>query len=182
MILNTERLHLRPLVETDIPNVQKYFAHWGVIRHLINTVPWPYPDDGAKDFYHSVVAPNQGKDRWFWAINTKENPDYMIGQVELRYYPINEHSNRGFWLGLPYHGKGYMTEAATAVTDFAFSSLGFEQLCTTSAVSNPASRRVKEKQGMRFVKTKKGALPTGGGDQMEDVFIMTRDDWLKLKK
>jgi len=45
------------------------------------------------------------------------DPDRIIGCIGLN-NSRNSPSNRGFWLGLPWHGQGLMTEAADAVTDY----------------------------------------------------------------
>jgi RimJ/RimL family protein N-acetyltransferase len=56
----------------------------------------------------------------------------------------------GYWLGVPYWGNGYATEAARAVIDHAFADLGYEALVSGARVSNPASRRVLEKCGFQW--------------------------------
>src|SRR5262249_13738469 len=56
----------------------------------------------------------------------------------------------GYWLGVPYWGKGYATEVARAVIDHAFTELDHEQLEGGARVSNPASRRVLEKCGFQW--------------------------------
>ena len=56
----------------------------------------------------------------------------------------------GYWLGVPYWGKGYATEAARAVIDHAFTALGVDKLEAGARVTNPASRRVLEKCGFQW--------------------------------
>src|SRR3569623_1220984 len=56
----------------------------------------------------------------------------------------------GYWVGAPYWGKGYATEALLAVVDYAFSDLGHEALQAGARVTNPASRRVLEKSGFQW--------------------------------
>lgn len=62
--------------------------------------------------------------------------------------------NRGFWLGKPFWGKGYMTEAVAPVMDYAFNNFGFEKLVFANAVGNLKSRRVKEKTGAKLIDVK----------------------------
>ncbi|WP_413583483.1 GNAT family N-acetyltransferase [Bdellovibrio sp. HCB288] len=59
--------------------------------------------------------------------------------------------NRGFWLGKPFWGKGYMTEAVEPVMNYAFNELGFDKLVFANAVGNLKSRRIKEKTGARLI-------------------------------
>ncbi len=182
MIIDTKHLHLRPVVETDIANTQRYFAMWDVIKHLKNNDNWPYPCDGAEKFYHDYIKLEQGKDHWFWAINEKDNPNYMIGEIELDRELPSEGEHIGFWLGTPYHGKGYMTEALTAIRDVAFTQLNFEFLRINCAVSNPASKRVIEKSGFKHIGSKKYSWRAHSGEDMNDEMLLTRDEWLELKQ
>jgi ribosomal-protein-alanine N-acetyltransferase len=109
----TERLLLRELVEADAPAYERYFVDYEVIRHLAGSVPWPYPDDGVTNYIRSDIIPEQGRERWVWAITRKENPSELIGVIELM-RKANP-TNRGFWLGTPFWGRGYMTEATSFV-------------------------------------------------------------------
>jgi ribosomal-protein-alanine N-acetyltransferase len=56
----------------------------------------------------------------------------------------------GYWIGKPYWGRGYATEAAAAVLDFAFGPLALHRVEATHFTRNPASGRVMEKLGMRL--------------------------------
>ncbi len=56
----------------------------------------------------------------------------------------------GYWLGVPYWGQGYATEAARAVIDYAFEEFGSTELRAGARVVNPASRRVLEKCGFQW--------------------------------
>ena len=46
--LETPRLLLQPLQSEDAIQVQQVFPRWEIVRHLIGSVPWPYPEDGAR--------------------------------------------------------------------------------------------------------------------------------------
>src|SRR6516162_1747086 len=56
----------------------------------------------------------------------------------------------GYWLGVPFWGQGYATEAVRAVIDHAFEDLGYDVVAGGARVSNPASRRVLEKCGFQW--------------------------------
>jgi RimJ/RimL family protein N-acetyltransferase len=148
--LETPRLILRGVTEADAPAYQKHFADWEIIGQLGTAVPWPYPADGARDFICSRILPEQGKQSWLWGLFLKERPRELIGVVHLWRRGCPEH--RGFWLGRPFWGLGYMTEAVEAVMDCAFGQLGFEVLTFANALGNARSRRVKEKTGARLVR------------------------------
>lgn len=178
-VITTERLHLRPLSEEDIPAYERYFIDYEVIRNLTSTVPWPYPADGIKKYFHDFVFPNQGKDRWIWAINEKHAPEQAIGCIDL--WREGKPENRGFWLGRPFWGKGYMTEAAEAVMDFAFGPAGFETLVFSNARANHRSSRVKEKTGARLVSVEPASFVDPALTERE-VWELTKNEWERFKR
>lgn len=145
----TERLILRPLELADAEPIQELFPHWEIVRYMLNRVPWPYPPDGALQYCRDVALPQMERgDAWHWTIRLPAQPPQIIGFISL---VKGEHDNRGFWLGLPWQGNGYMAEACAWVNDFWFEELGFSVMRVAKAAANTASRRISEKQGMRRV-------------------------------
>jgi len=59
----------------------------------------------------------------------------------------------GHWIAPPLHGRGYMTEAARAVVDAAFTQLALHKVVVGCLAENVRSQRVIEKLGFRFVGT-----------------------------
>jgi [ribosomal protein S5]-alanine N-acetyltransferase len=175
--LYTNRLVLRPLQLADAPQTQRLFPQWEIVRHLNAIVPWPYPDDGAIAFYRDSALPAiERGDEWHWTLRLKEAPAQHIGVIALH---KNALDNRGFWLGLPWHGRGLMTEAVIAVNDFWFDVLGFTLLRTPKAVANLASSRISEKTGMRMVATEErdfvsGRLPC-------EIWELTAEEWRRAR-
>jgi [ribosomal protein S5]-alanine N-acetyltransferase len=172
--LATERLALAPLTLADAEAAQELFPHWEIVRYLASPpVPWPFPPDGALSFYRDVALPAMARgEQWTWTLRTKAAPERMIGIIELS---NAEHNNRGFWLGLPWHGRGYMTEACEAAADFWFDVLGRSILCELRAAANIASRRIAEKTGMRLVAT--GTKSFVAGMLPSELWAITREEW-----
>lgn len=48
--LTTERLLLKPLVAEDAVQIQKLYPRWEIVRYMVSSVPWPYPDNGAENY------------------------------------------------------------------------------------------------------------------------------------
>ena len=107
--LETARLLLRPLELADAEQIQQVFPQWEVVRYLTNTVPWPYPPDGALAFCrdHALPAVERGE-QWIWTLRLKDDAERIIGLIHLMMSPLD---NRGFWLDLRWHRRGLMTEA-----------------------------------------------------------------------
>ncbi|SMF12298.1 GNAT family N-acetyltransferase [Pseudobacteriovorax antillogorgiicola] len=177
--LESERLVLRPPVMADGPSYQRHFADYEVIRHLYARVPWPYPEGGATEWLKNEIIPKQGQGVWSWAICEKIAPDIMIGGIELK--RVASPTNRGFWLGRSYWGRGYMTEAVNLVTQFGFESLGFERMIFDNAVGNDRSARIKVRQGCRKIRTEKAQLVDPSYSEIE-IWELTKDDWLANQK
>jgi [ribosomal protein S5]-alanine N-acetyltransferase len=171
--LETARLLMRPLELADAEQAQLLFPHWEIVRYLAKTVPWPYPPDGAYTYYRDVALPAiERGDAWHWTLRLKTDPSRLIGSIALI---KGERINRGFWLGLPWHGQGLMTEACEAVTDYWFNTLKFPVLRAPKALANIGSRRISEKTGMRMVATEEheyvsGRLPT-------EIWEITAEEW-----
>ena len=175
--LHTPRLLLRPLQASDATQTQLLFPHWDIVKHLNAIVPWPYPHDGAFTFCRDRALPAiERGDEWHWTLRLKESPQQHIGVISLH---KDAADNRGFWLGLPWHGQGLMTEAVIAVNDFWFDVLGYKTMRTPKAVGNLASRRISEKTGMRMVATEErnfvsGRLPC-------EIWEITAKEWHKAR-
>lgn len=175
----TKRLILRELQESDAPAYSKYFIDYQVIRHLAAYVPWPYPPDGVIQYLKSDVLPYQGKDKWVWAIALLEEPEELIGAIELIRNATP--ANRGFWLGKQFWGNGYMTEAVAPITNYAFEKLGFESLVFSNAVGNKRSRRIKEKSGALLVRTELASYVDPALNTRE-IYELTKHQWNEFKK
>lgn len=148
-ILTTDRLILRPFREGDAAmmyrnwtsdeNVARY-CHWRKHENLDTTV-WllnMYLDEAASGFGYR------------WAITEKGN-DEPIGAVDVvGITDDNKTAEIGYVLSKKYWGKGYITEVCKAVIDELFRN-GFTKITAAHHVDNPASGRVMEKCGMRFV-------------------------------
>jgi len=116
--LQTDRLILVPLKLEDAEQTQRLFPEWEIVRYLTARVPWPYPAGTALESYRDSILPAiERGDEWHWTLRLKAAPEQHIGVVSLY---RDEWDSRGYWLGLPWQGQGYMTEAVLAATDYWF--------------------------------------------------------------
>jgi RimJ/RimL family protein N-acetyltransferase len=174
-VLETPRLVLRPLAETDTPAIQRLFPQWEVVRWLHAEVPWPYPDDGAATNVAQCVEQRAKGQKFFWAITLK-GCDALRGRIDLWPFDGENRDMRGFWLDPALHGQGLMTEAAEAVTGYAFRELRWPFLYLTNAVENRASGRIKAKQGAELIGTEPRAFVSGATERQ--VWRLDREAWL----
>jgi len=176
--LETPRLLLRPLELADAEQAQILFPHWEIVRYLDKIVPWPYPPDGAYTWYRDFALPAMERgEEWSWTIRLKSSPASLIGCISLK---SKENNNRGFWLGLPWQGQGFMTEACEVVTDYWFDVLKFPVLRVPKAAVNAASRRISEKSGMRIFATEEREYVSGCFQS--EIWEITAEEWHARKK
>lgn len=150
--LTTPRLILRPICIEDAPRIQQLQPHYEIVKHMTSAIPWPFPEDGALTYLRDTLLPSMEKgEEMAWALTLKAaGDDLLIGSIGLHELTSNR-PVRGFWLGLPWHRQGLMTEAAKAVTSYALApepdGLGLPALYIHNAVDNTGSHRIKERMG-----------------------------------
>ncbi len=87
----------------------------------------------------------------------------FIGRMQIRQEATAGEWTIGFWTHPEQQGKGYATEAASAIVDFGFRRLGAQVIGAAHATWNGASRVVLERIGMRFVCTNPRGFQKAGG-------------------
>lgn len=115
-----------------------------------------------------------------FAVDSREDGE-RIGRISVRNVypdrPDNHEWNIGFWVHPSRWGRGYATEMARAVVDFAFREMGASDVTAACATWNKASRRVLEKIGMRFVRVDEQGFKKNGQWVAEDSMEITRAMW-----
>jgi RimJ/RimL family protein N-acetyltransferase len=146
-ILRTERLVLRPFQIADAPRVRALAGERAVADTTTN-IPHPYLN-GMAERWIGTHAPlwREGRSVVFAVTLTHEK--LLIGAIGLTLNPVHDRAELGYWIGQPFWGRGYCTEAARAVLDYAFRTLDLHRIHATHFTRNPASGRIMEKLGMR---------------------------------
>jgi RimJ/RimL family protein N-acetyltransferase len=142
-ILVSERLVLRLPRPSDAAEIVPLINDR---RVAVNTarIPHPYSLADAEQF----IAHARRSDRELTLLMTLPD-DTIIGGCGIGRLRGNV-PELGYWIGVPYWGRGYATEAARAVIEHAFIALGHDLLHAGARVTNPASRRVLEKCGFEW--------------------------------
>jgi RimJ/RimL family protein N-acetyltransferase len=171
-VLETERLTLR----APRPEDARAIAHLVNDRRIaVNTARIPYPY-GLKDAEQFIAAVNR-RDGEVCFVLTLD--DTLIGACGID--PREDGPELGYWLGAPYWGRGFTTEAVRAVIDYAFGDLEHEMLQAGARVSNPASRRVLEKCAFQWTGVRLTRIRAINSAAPTDRFRLDRGLWLSLK-
>ena len=142
--LETERLLLRPQEAADISSLVPLLNDFEVAKNLAS-VPHPYTEEDARGFLARGANDRATGVAYPFALVTK-GANALIGGCGLRLRD-NGIFEIGYWIGRPYWGQGYASEAARRVAAFAFGELKAETLSAGWFHDNPASGRVLEKLG-----------------------------------
>jgi len=110
------------------------------VASMTGTIPHPYSEEMAADWIRSH---KDGEEGVAFAIDLG---GALIGCVGYRAYD-EVHAEMGYWLGKPYWGFGFATEAARALIRHVFQKEGFDYLTVGHFRENPASARVIAKLG-----------------------------------
>jgi [ribosomal protein S5]-alanine N-acetyltransferase len=145
--LRTRRLLLRSIERGDIPAIV-CLAGAREIATTTAKIPHPYTENDAQSFLaHAEEDFREGRSVTF--VVTILPGGELCGAVGLVITPEHERAELGYWMGVPYWGQGFATEAATAVVAFGFETLRLNRIHASHFVGNTASQRVLEKIGMR---------------------------------
>lgn len=176
--LETERLLLRPPQRSDVPTLVPLIGDWDVAKTL-GRVPYPYTEENAHAFFDQAEQKRtEGTDSAF-AIIRKSDRQYIGGcGVHLR---ENGEWEFGYWIGKPYWGNGYVTEAVRALIAFAFDELKIGLLTAAWHFDNPASGRVLEKLGCVSTGTEERECRARGHNVLCHTVKLTREGF-RLKQ
>ena len=143
-VIETERLVLSQLEERDIPFIVEYLQH-RIFSDLTSNIPYPYVENDARSWVKMSKEAFDNNAGYTFAIRNKE--DQIIGAIGL-HDRDDDKAELGYWIGIPYWNKGYVTEAAEAIVNFGLNEMKFNKIFATHFLHNPASGRIMEKIGM----------------------------------
>lgn len=173
--LTTDRLVLRAFEMTDAPVVQALCGDREVAKFLLR-VPHPYPDDAAEQWIQFHPQFWEADMEYPFAITRAPEGD-VVGAVGL--VPNSEHNRGelGYWIGRPYWGRGFATEAVTAVLRWAFTELELDRVHAHHDIANEASGRVLAKAGMTLEGTLRQHYERDGHRFDARAWGMLRGEW-----
>ncbi|WP_336517697.1 GNAT family N-acetyltransferase [Pollutibacter soli] len=145
MTIYTDRLELRPTNENDLdifftlitnPYVRKYLLD----DEILNM-------DQVKDFLDISINQFNSSHYGLWLIESRET-HHAMGFTGLWQF-FDEGQPQLLYALLPqYTGYGFAIEAASAIVNYVFTELKFEQLIASCDEPNQSSQRLAEKLGM----------------------------------
>ncbi len=178
MLLETERLILRPWQESDAEDLFLYArdpevgpaAGWPVHTSVENSLEIIRGVLSAPETYAVV---DKETNRPIGSIGL------MIGKASSIGIPDTE-AELGYWLGVPHWGKGFIPEAAREIIRYAFQDLKLETLWCGYYDGNAKSKKVQEKCGFQYRYTKEAVYCALLDEtRTEHITCLQREDWQK---
>jgi RimJ/RimL family protein N-acetyltransferase len=138
--LVTQRLRLRPFRRSDAAEFTRLAGDWAVAS-MTSDIPHPLTQAQAMAW----LRPSRGEVRF--AVEFKGQ---LIGGAGF-YRRRSGAAELGFWLGRPWWGRGYATEATRAVVRHGFQARRLPGFTSSHFVANHASAAVLRKLGFEPV-------------------------------
>lgn len=177
MIMETERLILRPWEETDAEECYRY-AKDDRVGPAAGWPPHKSVEDSRRVIRDILSAPKT------YAIVLKAT-GHAIGSIGLHRRDLakgEDETELGYWIGVPYWGQGLVPEAAREMLRHAFEDLGLARVWCGYYDGNDRSKRVQEKLGFKYQWTTEGLSVSQLNEiRTGHVNLLTREEWLAEK-
>lgn len=175
-VLETKRLMMRPPHRADIEDLA-IIGNDRDIAEMTSRMPHPYTQDDALAFIEGFE--NGQYEGCIYAITVTET-GRLIGMGAVENRARFGGLEIGYWLGKPFWGKGFATEAASALVDLAFRVTETDVVLAACRTNNPASRKVLQKQGFEFLGLDEMDSRVAGRVPIER-HSLERETWLAKK-
>ena len=175
--IQTNRLYLRNWRKEDAPFMFKYCSD-DYVGPICGWPPHKTIEETKAVLNQFVKRPN------CYAICLKDE-SAPIGCIELMSDTDMSDNPKeyelGYWIGRPYWGNGYMTEAANALIDYAFKELELEAIWCGYYEGNNKSKRVQEKLGFLPHHKSDVEVKLLNETRIGYANLMTKERWQELR-
>jgi RimJ/RimL family protein N-acetyltransferase len=144
-VLHTARLILRKLQPEDFDALVRHANNRKISDQILN-IPHPYGEPQAAMRLAHVVQGFKAGSHYAFALFLRER-EALIGEASLNMRAPGT-AEMGYWIGEPFWGAGYASEAVGGLLSFGFEMLGLKQIYATCYEDNPASQKVLQKNGL----------------------------------
>jgi ribosomal-protein-alanine N-acetyltransferase len=181
MEINTERLLLRAFRYDDDEDMMRYWVSDPAIQHMYSEPVYATKHE-VKGLLKKYITSYERDDYYRWAIIEKAS-GVCIGQIAIYLVDNRNHACEiEYCVGGAFQKKGYCTEAAQAVIDYAFANINIHKMQVGHRENNFASRGVIEKCGFVYEATLRDYYHTDGRYVNRRYYSMLRGEWERLRE
>ncbi len=170
-----DRLFLRPFLLEDVPEVTALVGERDIASTTL-AIPHPYTTSMAEDWIGKHRPRFESGEVVSYAIVIQRSKN-LAGAIGLRISKEHLKAELGYWIGKPFWGRGYATEASQRLIQFGFNELELNRIYASHFVRNPASGRVLRKVGMDFEGRKRQNILKWDQFEDSDYFAILKDDY-----
>ncbi|HET9741516.1 MAG TPA: GNAT family protein [Terriglobales bacterium] len=174
IVLRTKRLLLRPFRREDFPQFIPLIGAREVAATTLR-IPHPYTEADAEAFLNYVEDSRQSGSAVRFIL-FEENGS-LCGGMGLHISRDHNHAEIGYWIGVPFWGKGYATEGATAVVEYGFEQLKLNRIFAGHYSNNPASGSILRKLGMKYEGTNREHIRKWGEYLDVEMYAILASEW-----
>ena len=173
MVIKTENLLLREFTHEDFPALFEIFSDPETMRHY----PKPFDENRTKDWIEWNLQNYEEYGFGLWAVVLRET-DEFIGDCGLTIQNIDGESlpEIGYHIHKNHWRKGFGSEAASEVRDWAFMNTEYDCLYSYMKYTNIGSYSVAIAIGMKKVKEYHDEK-----NGISYAYAIKREEWEKLK-
>jgi RimJ/RimL family protein N-acetyltransferase len=175
--ISGNRVLLRTFQLSDAADVQNLAGNRAVADNR-RSIPHPY-EDGMAEQWISSLAPKINRGELASFAVTRVSRRGLIGAISLRIDREFDRAALSYWIGEPYWGMGYCTEAASLIVKYGFENLQLNRIYATHLPRNPASGRVLQKIGMRLEGQQRQHRKNRGKYEDLVLYGLLREEWLR---
>lgn len=143
-----------------------------------DTLVWDGPASEAEFLASYAAPPGDASHRHFTILGN----GVPVGAFSIRPGFQPQRGDIGYWVGIPYQGRGYATAAVARSLEIAFGDMGMGKVEACAFLGNLASRRVLEKNGFLQEGLTRKAILKRGRWLDEWTFGITREEWEARRK
>jgi ribosomal-protein-alanine N-acetyltransferase len=173
--LQTKRLILRPFELTDGDDVRRLAGDRAIADTTLQ-IPHPYEVGMAEEWILTRGPRFEAGEEVVFAVVLRESGE-LIGAMGLVIEGKFRKAELGYWIGRPYWGNGYCTEAGQAVLEYGFQALNLNRIHAYHFKRNPASGRVMQKLGLKHEGSAREHVMKWGLVEDVELYGILRSDW-----
>lgn len=176
-ILETQRLYIRPIQSVDAESIFRYRSDSNINKYQ-GWIPKTILE--VNDFIKNKISLEINvPDTWFQFVIINKLENILIGDIGIHFVDIHGFQvELGITLDKQYHGKGFATEALTAIIDFLIHGLNKRRIIASIDPRNQLSVRLIERLGFRKEAHFKQSILLNDEWVDDLVYAVLKDEWI----
>jgi len=176
-MIETKKLFLRAITQKDAERINLLVNDIAITSTTLR-IPYPSSIEDTNTWIENHRRNCKSGDQAVFGIILKETNE-LIGVISLDINKSDENAELGYWIGKHYWRNGYCTEAAEAMMNYGFETLGLHKIFAQHMKDNMSSGRVMKKIGMKHEGSLKQHVKKDGSFKDTEIYGLIADNQKK---